>query len=247
MPPTKSSSEVVFGKVWEAAMKRAGSMPQQQTTSQGSFRLQYRSMCRRASFPGDRYRPHHLAVAAHVQPTAVGIARDDRVAGADVLAAVPRPVARGGELADVHLLAALVILVHRRALALNDHGRDRVGELRLATVDQLHDGEPRRLTDSEGEAVHARAQRIPERAEPAGRALDPLEEEGRRAELLVGHVGDRAHLLVAAHLLGDPFELADRLDARDPVAQVSRARALGVVRIRGLGAGGAFSVGGASG
>src|SRR5437867_4948682 len=48
--------------------------------------------------------------------------------------------------------------------------------------------------------------------EALGRSLDPLEEEGGRADLLVGHVGDRAHLLVTAHLLGDPLELADRLD-----------------------------------
>src|SRR5207245_10759702 len=69
------------------------------------------------------------------------------------------------------------------------------------------------------------------------RALDPLEEERGRADLLVGHVRDRAHLLVAAHLLGDPLELADRLDPRDPVAQVSRAQALGARSALGSGGG----------
>src|SRR5438876_10040626 len=132
---------------------------------------------------------HHLTVAAHVQPSAVGIARDDRIAGADVLSAVPRPVARGGAVTDVPLVVAQVVLVHGRALALHDHGRDRVGELCPASADQLHDGEPRGLADRQGEPVHARAQRVPERAETARRALDPLVEHGRRADRPVGYVG----------------------------------------------------------
>src|SRR5207244_7021342 len=43
----------------------------------------------------------HLAIRPDVEPSAVGIARDDRVAGPDVLAAVSRPVARRGEVANV--------------------------------------------------------------------------------------------------------------------------------------------------
>ena len=187
--------------------------------------VQPRVLARREVEPDLVLALHHLAVAADVEPAPVRVARDDRVAGPDVLATVPRPVARRGEVADVHLVVAQVVLVHGRALALHDHGRDRAGELGLAPLDQLHHGEPRRLADGEGEPVHARTQRIPERAEALGRALDALEEEGGRADLLMGHVGDRAHLLVAAHFFADPLELADGLDARDPVAQVSRTGA----------------------
>src|SRR5438094_2503919 len=41
-------------------------------------------------------------------------------------------------------------------------------------------------------------------------------------DLLVRHVGDRTHLLVAADLFADARELADPLDSVDPRAQVPR-------------------------
>src|SRR5206468_727781 len=164
----------------------------------------------------------HLAIRSDVEPSAVGIARDDRIAGPDVLAAVSRPVARRGEVANVDLVVAQVVLVGGLAEAVHDHGWNRERELALAPPHQLHDAEAGRLTDGHREAVNARADRIPEGAIPRRRLLDLLEEQRGGVDLLVRHVGDRTHLLVAADLFADARELADPLDSVDPRAQVPR-------------------------
>src|SRR5262249_15005158 len=67
----------------------------------------------------------HLAIRPDVEPSAVGIARDDGIAGPDVLAAVSRPVARRREVANVDLVVAQVVLVGWLAEAVHDHGWNR--------------------------------------------------------------------------------------------------------------------------
>src|SRR3989442_6561724 len=114
-----------------------------------------------------------------------------------------------------------MVLVHGRALALDEDGWDRAHELGLAPANELHHSKPHRFPDGDGEAVDAGTEGVPEGAKAAMRVLDVLEEQRGGVDLLMGHIGDGAHLLVAADLFGDPTQLADPLDGVDPGPQVS--------------------------
>src|SRR6185437_13330362 len=100
--------------------------------------------------------------------------------------------------------------------------RDGPVQLGHRGADEVDHGHLRVLVQRDGDALLRGAEGVEQHAHAAVLvALDVLEQQGGAALLLADHVGDGAHLLIPVDVLGDALELADLLDARHPLAQVS--------------------------
>src|SRR3989441_3230418 len=168
----------------------------------------------------------HHAVRAEVHPALVRIARDVEAAGAEVAAAVELVPLRSGEDQAIDLVAAEHVLEDRAVL--HDLGGDRLDALADTFLPRTDELVRRRVrVEAEGDRDAA------ERPEPVGEdaktlleALDLVEDcrlrWARPAEELGGHPDVLLRVRAA-----DRLQLAERVDAPQPVPQIGGRRDFG--------------------
>lgn len=229
MPPAYSYSETVFGKVLRAHQHEqrvdapAGDDRHGLAHRPGAGDMQARILARREIEPGVVPVLHHHPVGADVEIAGVGIARYDGVAGASVIAAVERPVARDRQFGESISLPVSVFAKHAASLAGTSFGSVRFFIFSLVRRMSSTVWRIRVLLQRKCDAPHARAVDVPQVTRADGAFLESLrrvEQDGGRGLLLGDEIADGAHLLLDVDRLLDRDELADILRALQPFAQV---------------------------
>ena len=166
----------------------------------GPLDMQPRVLARRQIEPDLALALLHHPVGADVEIAAIGIARDHRVPGAAVAAAVERPVFGDRQEVEIDLLAEQGVLVDRRVFRRHFRGLGAVLHLRLDSADQLDRRGVHRLFPRSAPPSAGWPHQVPQqpRADRVVLEADGILEQHRRRGLLLGQKVDHGtHHLVA--------------------------------------------------
>ena len=185
--------------------------------------MQPRVLARRQVQPALARPVDHHAIRADVQVAGVRIARDHRVGRARIATAVQWPVFGERQAGQINPIAAQRVLVHRRIASRDFFGRDANLHLVLDAPDELQGGRVGRLLERQRGAAHTGAEDVPQQASADGARLEPcrpLEQHRWRRRLPGDEIGHRSHLFDRVHSLVDTHQLAELLDAAQPLTQI---------------------------